>query len=270
MSDTTTGARTIVVTGSASGMGQATRDLFVAAGHRVIGVDQRDADVVADLGTEAGREDAVLAVTQLADGAIDGLVTWAGVPGLSHLSGSLLASVNFFGTIALLEGLRPALAAGVAPAAVAISSNSTTCQPGVAMDVVDACLAGDEPVARAAADAAGALATYPATKTAIAWWCRERATTADWAGAGITLNVVAPGAVETPLLQATREDPEIGRFIDEFPIPAGRKGTAQELAEVVAFLLGPSARFFCGSVVCVDGGTDALLRTRATPTPWVP
>lgn len=263
-----TDPRTTVVTGSASGMGAATKARLEAAGERVIGVDRHDADVIADLGTDLGRTNAVLAVTQLADGAIDGLVTWAGIPGLTDVPGSLLASVNYFGTIALLDGLRPLLAAGDRPAAVAISSNSTTCQPGVPMAVVEACLAGDEAAARAAADDAGALGTYPATKTAIAWWVRDHAPTDEWAGAGITLNVVAPGAVETPLLQATRDDPTIGHFIDAFPIPMGRTGDAEELAAVVAFLLGPEARWFCGSVLMVDGGTDALLQPHDTPTPW--
>jgi len=224
--------------------------------------------VVADLGTPTGRSHAIDAVGDLADGSIEGLVTWAGVAGLTENPGSLLASVNYFGTVALLDGLRPLLAAGERPAAVAISSNSTTVQPGVPLDVVERCLADDEPGARAAADAAGALATYPATKTAVARWARRQAPTDAWAGSGITLNVVAPGAVETPMLQATREDPTIGRFIDTFPVPVGRKGTADELAGVVAFLLGPDARFFCGSVVFVDGGTDALLRPDDVPAAW--
>src|SRR4051794_12177881 len=257
--------RTIVVTGSASGMGAATKARLEAQGDRVIGVDLRNADVIADLGTADGRQSALDAIAGSND-SLDGLVTWAGLPGLTDRPGSLLASVNYFGTIALLEGLRPLLARGDRAAAVAISSNSTTCQPGVPLDVVALCLAGDEPAARAAADAASALATYPATKTAIAWWSRRHAP--DWAGAGINLNVVAPGAVETPLLQATREDPAIGRFIDDFPVPVGRKGTADELAAFVAFLLGPDARFFCGSVIFVDGGTDAHLRPDDYPAPW--
>ena len=259
--------RTVVVTGSASGMGAANKARLDADGQRVIGVDQRDADVVADLGTVAGRAAAIEAVADRSGGVLDGVVTWAGVAGLSNVPGSLLASVNFFGTVELLDGLRPLLARGERPAAVAISSNSTTCQPGVPMDVVERCLAGDEPGARAAADAAGALATYPATKLAIAHWVRRHAPTDDWAAAGITLNAVAPGAIETPMLQATRDDPEIGRFIDLFPIPVGRKGTAEELAAFVAFLLGPDARFLCGSVLFVDGGTDALLRPDAHPVP---
>lgn len=257
--------RTVVVTGSASGMGAATRARLEADGQRVIGVDLRDAEVIADLGTAEGRQAAVDGVTELADGTIDGLVTWAGLPGLTDRPGSLLVSVNHFGTIAMLEGLRPLLADGDRPAAVAISSNSTTCQPGVPMDVVMRCLEGDEASARAAGDVAGSLATYPATKTAIAWWARRNAPTAAWAGAGITLNVVAPGAVETPLLEASRQDPTIGGFIDTFPIPVGRKGSADELAAFVQFLLGPDARFFCGSVIFVDGGTDAQLRADDFP-----
>lgn len=252
-------------------MGAATARRLADAGHRVIGVDLRDAEVVADLGTEAGRTAAVEAVTELVggpEGALEGVVTWAGLPGLTDRPGSLLASVNHFGTIAVLEGLRPLLARGDRPAAVAISSNSTLVQPGVPAAVVEACLSGDEAAARAAADEAGSLATYPATKTAIARWVRRQAPSDDWAGAGITLNVVAPGAVETPLLQASREDPTVGQFIDAFPIPVGRKGTADELAAFVEFLLGPDARFFCGSFLVVDGGTDAQLRPDDAPINW--
>ena len=259
--------RTVVVTGSASGMGAATKARLEADGGRVIGIDLRDADIVADLGTADGREVAISSVNELVGDAIDGLVTWAGLPGLTERPGSLLVSVNYFGTIALLDGLRPLLANGERPAAVAISSNSTTCQPGVPMEVAARCLAGDEAGARDAADAVGSLAAYPATKTAIARWVRRNAPTEEWAGAGITLNAVAPGAVETPLLQASRDDPTIGEMIDAFPIPVGRKGTADELAAFVQFLLGPDARFFCGSVVFVDGGTDAHMRADDFPTP---
>jgi NAD(P)-dependent dehydrogenase (short-subunit alcohol dehydrogenase family) len=264
-----TATRTVVVTGSASGMGAATRARLEADGQQVIGIDLRDADILADLGSAEGRQAAIDEVAGQSGGTIDGLVTWAGVPGLTGRDGSLLVSINYFGTVALLDGLRPLLARGDRPAAVAVSSNSTTVQPGVPMDVVAACLAGDEAGAGRAADAAGSLATYPATKIAVARWARRHAPTDGWAGAGINLNVVAPGAVETPLLQASRDDPTTGQFVDAFPIPVGRKGTADELAAFVAFLLGPDGRFFCGSVLFVDGGTDAQLRPDAVPQPWV-
>jgi NAD(P)-dependent dehydrogenase (short-subunit alcohol dehydrogenase family) len=209
-------------------------------------------------------------VAEQSGGAIDGLVTWAGVAGLTDLPGSTLVSVNFFGTTALLEGLRPLLAAGAQPAAVAVASNSTTVQPGVPMGLVAACLDGDEERARALADEATSLMAYPASKLAVTRWCRRQAPTEAWAGAGIALNVVAPGAVETPMLDATRRDPTIGEFVEAFPVPVGRKGDPEELAGVVQFLLGPDARFLCGSVLFVDGGTDALLRADDHPTPWEP
>ena len=265
--------RTIVVTGSASGMGAATARRLVASGHRVIGVDLRDATVLADLGTPEGRQAAIDRIIELAggpEGAIDGLVTWAGLAGLTDRPGSLLASVNYFGTVDLLVGLRPLLARGEEPAAIAISSNSTVIQPGVPDAVTEACLAGDEAAARAAADEVGSLDSYPATKTAIARWVRRHAPGEPWAGAGITLNVVAPGAVETPLLQQSREDPTVGGFIDALPIPIGRKGTADELAGVIEFLLGPDARWFCGTFLVVDGGTHAQLRPDDTPINWTP
>lgn len=259
--------RTVVVTGSASGMGAATVRRLRDGGDRVIGVDRRDAEVVADLATAEGRRSAVEQVTDLCDGALDGLVTWAGISGLSDGSGSRLVSVNHFGTVEMLDGLRPLLARGTEPAAVAISSNSITCQPGVPMAVVEACLAGDEDAARAVADEAGAVAAYPASKVAVTRWVRRHAPTEAWAGAGIRLNALAPGAVETPLLEQVRNDELLGQFVDAFPVPVGRNGTADELAGVVAFLLGPDARFFCGSVLFVDGGTDALLRADDHPPP---
>jgi len=265
--------RTIVVTGSASGMGAATASRLVAAGHRVIGIDLRDAAVIADLGTPEGRRSAIDEVAEHvggADGAIDGLVTWAGLAGLTDRPGSLLASVNHFGTVGMLEGLRPLLARGDRPAAVAISSNSTVIQPSVPQAVVEACLSGDEEAARAAADEVGSLNAYPATKTALARWVRREAPGEAWAGAGITLNVVAPGAVETPLLQESRSDRTVGEFIDALPIPVGRKGTPEELAAFVEFLLGPDARWFCGSFLLVDGGTDAQLRPDDVPANWNP
>lgn len=247
-------------------MGAATKARLEARGDRVIGVDIAPADVVADLRTTDGRLLALDKVGELSGGVIDGLVTWAGVAGLTDTPGSELVSVNYFGTIAMLEGLRPMLAKG--SAAVAISSNSVTCQPGVPMDVVEHCLAGDEESARNAADLAGGIGSYPASKTAVAKWVRRNAPGDDWAGQGLTLNAVVPGAIETPMLTATRADPVIGQFVDAFPVPVGRKGAADELAAFVEFLLGPNGRFFCGSVLYQDGGTDALLRADSFPPPW--
>lgn len=259
---------TIAITGSASGIGAACAARLAADGHRVIGVDQRDADVVADLATPPGRQEAVGAVAERSEGALDGLVTCAGVSGASDRAGGLVVSINYFGTVELLSGLRPLLAAGVDAAAVAVSSNSTTTQPGVPIEVVDACVAGDEERACALADGAGSVLAYPATKIAIARWVRRNSTTPVWAGAGIRLNAIAPGVTWTPMTQALASDPVIAKAIELFPVPLGRPAQPDEIAAVARFLLSRDASFFCGSVVFVDGGTDALLRTEDWPAPW--
>ncbi len=259
---------TIAVTGAASGIGAATTARLESAGHHVIGVDLHDTAVTADLGTPEGRHAAVDEVTRTASGRLDGLVTCAGLAGAPWRAGSLLASVNYFGTVGLLEGLRPALAAGDAPAVVAISSNASTCQPAQPAALTRACLDGDELAARQLADDAGSLASYGATKLAVAHWVRAHAPGPDWAGAGIRLNAIAPGMVETPMVAEGRADPTVGPLLEGFPIPVGRTGQPAEVAALIAFLLGPEAGFFCGSVVFVDGGTDALLRTTDWPAAW--
>ncbi|MGH2683980.1 MAG: SDR family oxidoreductase [Actinomycetota bacterium] len=259
---------TIALTGSASGIGAACAARLAAQGHGVIGVDQRDADIVADLGTAAGRQQAIDGIAERCGGALDGLVACAGISGAFDRAGGIVVAVNYFGTVELLSGLRPHLAAGTDAAAVAVSSNSTTTQPGVPVGVIDACLDGDEDRARVLADEAGSVAVYPATKIAIARWVRRNATRPEWAGAGIRLNAVAPGVTWTPMVQALVSDPAIGKGIEAFPVPLDRAGRPEEIAAVITFLLGPEASFVCGSVVFADGGTDALLRPDDWPAPW--
>ncbi|HVV74849.1 MAG TPA: SDR family oxidoreductase [Mycobacteriales bacterium] len=256
---------TYAVTGSASGIGAAIRDRLQRDGHRVIGVDRAAAEIVADLGTADGRAAAVSGVADACGGELAGLVTCAGVAGLPGRQGSLLVSVNYFGTVEVIAGLRDQLAAG-SGSVVAISSNSTTCQPGYSLELVDACLAGDEAAAGALANQADSVMTYPATKTAIARWIRRNSTVPEWIGAGIRLNALAPGLVETPLAAEQREDPTIGPLVAMFPLPMGRGGVPAEIADAASFLL--HNQFCVGTLLLIDGGTEALLRPDAWPTLW--
>jgi NAD(P)-dependent dehydrogenase (short-subunit alcohol dehydrogenase family) len=253
------------VTGSASGIGAAIRERLVADGHRVVGVDRIDADIVADLASPEGRATAVAGVAAACDGELAGLITCAGLAGLPDRPASLLVSINYFGTVEVVSGLREQLAAG-GGSVVAISSNSTTCQPGFSLDLVEACLAGDEAAAGALADTADSVSAYPATKTAIARWIRRNATAAEWIGAGIRLNALAPGLVETPLAAEQRNDPTIGPLVAMFPLPVGRGGTPPEIADAASFLL--NNQFCVGTVLLIDGGTEALLRPDAWPIRW--
>jgi NAD(P)-dependent dehydrogenase (short-subunit alcohol dehydrogenase family) len=253
--------RTICITGSAGGIGAATRVRLENEGARVIGVDVRDAEVIADLSTPAGRDAMVAAVGEQSGGVLDGLVAAAGIMGTEPL----VVAINYFGAIATLDGLRPLLARGTDASAVAISSNSTTTTPGLPNALVDVILAGDETAALAATGAAPGVFAYPASKLALARYVRHHAPTPDWIGAGIRLNAIAPGVIETPM---TKNDLEfIFSIPDVFPVPIGRPGRPDEIASLLAYLLSPDAGFFCGSVVFADGGTDATVRADDYPSP---
>lgn len=250
---------TFAITGAAGGIGSALRAHLEGDGHRVVGIDVRDAEVIADLATPEGRAAMLHAVTEQSGGALDGLVAAAGI---THDDGALVTSINYFGAVATLEGLRPLLAGRPGASAVAVSSNSATTQPGLPSALVEACLAADEGAARATAG--HGVGAYGATKLALARWVRRHAVSEPWIGHGIRLNAVAPGFIATPMTAGT-EDFIMG-LGDLYPIPIGRAGTADEVAGLLAYLLSPAAGFFCGSVITMDGGTDAAVRADDWPT----
>jgi NAD(P)-dependent dehydrogenase (short-subunit alcohol dehydrogenase family) len=247
---------TIAVTGSAGGIGGAIRARIEAAGHDVLGVDVRDAEVIADLSSADGRTAACTAITAETGGALDGLVVAAGIGGSTEAPPSMVARINYFGAVGLLEGLQEQLAAGQLEAAVAIASNSATAVPLADATLVDRCLAGDEEAAAKTAEDMDGEGVYAFAKLALARKVRRLAV--EWAP-GIRVNAVAPGPVLTPLTRAALDHPVTGDLIRSYPIPMDRWGEQSEIAEAVWFLLSPQSSWTTGSVLFVDGGTDALL-----------
>jgi NAD(P)-dependent dehydrogenase (short-subunit alcohol dehydrogenase family) len=264
---------TYVVSGGASGIGAATAARLRDDGHRVITVDLRDADVVADLATEAGRAEAVAGVQALTgpDGPVHGVVPAAGIGGFTGVDPALLMSVNYFGAVALVEGLRPQLAAaqqtGPGAAVVFLASNSITGQPGWDSGVAGLCLRGDETAVREAASKTEAVMVYPASKAALAWWARREGVKPEWIGAGIRMNSVAPGKIATPMVDQLMADPVFGPLSESYPSAIGRDGRPEEVAAAIAFLLSDEASLIVGSCLYVDGGTDAILHP-VSPEGW--
>lgn len=260
-----------VVTGSYSGMGKEVVTRLVGAGHRVITVDVSEADVVADLATPDGRQTAAAAVLQMCGGRLDGAVLAAGIgPSRGPDRARLITQVNYFGVVELLEVWRPALAtSGTAKVAV-FASNSATTVPMVPRRAIRALLAGDGEAAVLPFRRLGNVGTplaYAASKIALARWVRRAAVTPAWAGAGIRLNAIAPGAVLTPLLERQLATPAEAKQIRSFPVPIGGYGDPAHLADWVVMMLSPAADFLCGSIIYVDGGSDAWFRADAWPAP---
>jgi len=226
------------------------------SGLRVLGVDRADAEVTTDLSTPEGRAEAVTTVTELAGGHLDGLVACAGL-GPHVKPFDVIAKVNYFGALAFIDGLLPALAEGEASAAVVISSNGATLTPKH-QAFVDVLLTDDEEAACALALTLDGATVYGMSKLAMTIGLRRR--TQTWADAGVRLNAVAPGPVDTPLLQASLADKTLGPLVEALPVPVGRRATAAEIAGAVGFLLDPVNGFVHGSLLFVDGGSDALLR----------
>lgn len=258
---------TYAVTGSASGMGRQAAEKLRANGHNVIGVDLRDADVVADLSGPDGRAAAAEQVLVLCGGRLDGAVLAAGI-GPTPRASRLILQVNYFGVVDLLVAWRPALAASGSAKVVVVGSNSTTTVPVVPRSAVRALLAG-----RAAKAArrlrpfgpGGPSLAYAASKIAVSRWVRRQAVQPSWAGAGIRLNALAPGAIMTPLLEKQLATPGQEKAVRTFPVPVGGFGDPAQLADWMLFMLSEAADFLCGSVIFVDGGSDAYFRADDWP-----
>lgn len=250
--------RTIAVTGSASGIGAATRARLELDGIRVIGVDVRGAEVEADLATPDGREAAYRGIADECGGVLDGFIGYAGV-GPTVADASLLTTVNYFGQMNLLAQVRTLLRAGTAPAVVAVSSIAPMVSP-VDDDAVSAMVAGDEAKAvelTLAGDDPGVA--YSSSKLAVARVARSWAL--EWIGEGIRINVLAPGNTRTPMTDDMLADATFGPMMEAIPVPVGRWAEPDDIAPIAAFLLSPESRYVVGSVFVVDGGVDALART---------
>jgi len=242
----------VVVTGAASGMGEATARIANELGAEVIGCDIRPVSgalkqqIEVNLMDEASIDDALLSI----EGEIDVLLNCAGIPGppFSNLETML---VNFVGLRHFTEGLLPRIKNGGA-----IASITSVAGMGFEknLDKVREFLATEGFAAgKAWCEANPDVANgYLFSKQAIIGYTKQQAT--KLCEREIRINCISPAPTDTPMLPAFHD--QISKeFMDEhFQAPVHRDATSEEMAEPLLFLGSDMARFVSGQNLFVDYG----------------
>ena len=254
-------ARTYVITGTGSGIGLATKNKLVALGNKVVGVDIKNAEVIADLSTPEGRKEAANKAIDMAGGNVDAVIANAG----SALPTATTVSINFFGATEFISSMNSSLAKSKSPR-VAITSSMASLMPND-KELVDLMLAGDERKAVARAQAlvnqGGGVEglIYGSTKRALSRWLRRECIKDSWAKSGIPINAVGPGIVKTPMVAemiATQE----GRdgLAKAVPMPLNGYLEPENVADLLIWLTSEANSHVTGQTIYIDGGSDAVIR----------
>ncbi|WP_100628246.1 SDR family oxidoreductase [Algoriphagus formosus] len=255
--------KNIIVTGSSSGMGKASKELLQEFGANVIGISQvAGEEIQADLSSQEGVKQAIEQIIHLTGGKVDGVFANAG---MDNENAELVFGLNYFGIIQLLEGLKPYLSKNKNGRVLINSSNSVVVTPEIPLEPVEALLAMDK------AKAMKLMSKYPhwtyqVSKTAITFWARKAAS--SWAESGISMNILAPGAVLTPLIENDLKDPRKAAGINMLPKPLGSIPKPEDIAPLVKFLLLDNSKFIVGQYIIIDGGTEATWKSADFPKTW--
>ena len=96
---------------------------------------------------------------------------------------------------------------------------------------------------------------YSASKAAVSQLTRIMAV--EWAASHVLVNAIAPGTVDTPMVQAVMRPGANSGYTTSGTSPLGRVAEADDIADVIGFLLSPASKYVTGTIIPVDGGTQA-------------
>jgi 2-hydroxycyclohexanecarboxyl-CoA dehydrogenase len=232
--------RTAVVTGGASGIGQAIARRLSTDGYRVATLDlapaaegfAQQADV-----TDRTQVDAALAAVRAELGPVTVLVNAAGLDGFKRFTDLTFAAwqrvidVNLNGVFHCVQAALPDMIAAGWGRIVSISSSSAH---------------SGQPF----------MAHYVAAKSAVNGLTKALAL--ELGPAGITVNAVPPGFIDTPMLRKAEERGRIGGTIEDHiqRTPVRRVGRPEDLAATCAFLISEEAGYITGQIIGVNGGRN--------------
>jgi NAD(P)-dependent dehydrogenase (short-subunit alcohol dehydrogenase family) len=259
--------KSVVVTGAASGMGQAVARILVDLGARVTALDIKPTTVAVDRSIELDLRDrrAIEAVTASIEGPVDSVFSCAGLPGppFSELDTVI---VNFVGARHLVEKLLDKIPAGGSIAAISSAGAIGWQQKLPVVTELLGCSGFDEAVGWLEAhtdlwSASGYVWSKYAIDAWVGWWC------GDLAGRGIRINCINPGPTNTPMMPefhalATKE------LVDQALGPIGRYATPEEQAWPLVLLNSSRMSYVSGEVLWTDGGFQGALVTGRLAAAW--
>ena len=239
--------KTVVVTGAASGIGQAQTLKFLENGANVFAFDMNEGSMqklqktypsqfTYMIGSVSSKEDVTRVVMKAIDvfGTIDILLNTAGV--LDGFAKTLetdealwdrIMDTNVKGTYFMTNEVLPFMIARKSGVIVNMAS-------------VAGLVAG------------GGGAAYTASKHAIVGYTKQL--DMDYCRQGIRANAIAPGAIQTPMNQADfAGDGEIAKWVAE-ETPAGRWAQPSEVANLTLYIASSAADYIHGAVIPIDGG----------------
>jgi 3alpha(or 20beta)-hydroxysteroid dehydrogenase len=226
--------KVVVVTGAARGQGAAEARALVHEGASVVGIDvlppAEPLDGVDHRQMDVADPDAwerLASALHAEYAAVHGLVNNAAITNRDRLDDvtaremARVLSINVIGPVLGIQTLAPLMSAG--GSVVNVSS------------------------------IAGTTGHFPPAYTASKWALRgvSRAASAELGRSGIRVNTIMPGVIETPM---ARDAPAVFTRMVVEEIPLGRRGTPEDVAPLVVFLMSDESAWISGAEIAVDGG----------------